>query len=153
MNKPKKNTVYGRSFTLLLPLNGIECWNHNNNAVGKFQVGETITVNHVYDATHTTITCAEKEGRPVFLDGKVMLWNGHEYGTEQGKPVMGYRFIAPNEALANAIGKKMPKHTIDIVGDIIAVESGTGTQVQARRVASVLQGTSIGDKFKRRYVH
>jgi hypothetical protein len=137
--------VYGKKFILRLPLNGIECWNFTDGSTGKFNVGESVEVLHIYDTTHTVIQCEEKDGRPVFLNGD------HKVSPHSGERVMGYRFIAPNLALWNAIGVKRPRKTADLVGDLIAHETGNATPIQQKRLFRTLRKSGIGAKLQGHY--
>lgn len=130
--------VYGRDFTLLLPLEKVECWNQTDDSYGNIPAGHTIHVCHANDATRTTIL-ASKEGMPIF----------HKDGTPNKS--LGYRFIVPNTILGPAIGQPMPATTPDLIGDIIAVESGPSTRKQRQHVIRALKGTSLGAKMKHRY--
>lgn len=145
-------SVYGQTFTLLEPLERVECWNFSSEVIGNFAAGETITVLHGYDSTQTTIQCAEKDGRPVFNPDGTPLMSKHKF-LEGGEPAqqVGYRFIVNNEALGKAIGVDMPKKTPDLVGDLMAYEDGTATPKQTKRLFRQLRKSGIGSKLQGHY--
>lgn len=139
---------YGQSFVLRRPLTDVECWNSSRDSTSSFAVGETITLCRVYDATHTTVVCAEKDGRPLTnKDGTPDLYT---VGTQQ-YPRHGYRFIVPNQILGEAIGIEMPATTPDLVGDLIAYETGEATPEQEAALFETLRETGIGKKLQGHY--
>lgn len=131
--------MYNQDYVLKAPLTNVECWNFSDGSVGNFQAGETIRVQRVYDSTHTTILCAEKGGRPVTKPDGTM------------KVSLGYRFIVPNTMLAQAIDADVPLETDDLVGDIIAYETGTADKQTTDRLFTTLRKTGIGSKLQGHY--
>jgi hypothetical protein len=134
------SSAYGKSYVLIQPIEKAECWNCTDDSYGSFAVGETLHVLHVYDAFHTTCRCAEEDGRPLF----------NKDGTKNEKQE-GYRFIVNNEVLGRAIGVEMPKQTADLVGDIIAYESGDMSAEQEGEFLDGLRESGLGQKLQGHY--
>ncbi len=144
-----KNSPYNKVFTLLQPLEHVECWNYYCAAWATIPAGELIEVCHENDATHTTISVKPghaNEGIPVFMpdSAPMMLRDG-------SGPSMGYRFIVDNQVLGEAIGVTMPKRTADLVGQIINYESGDASPVETERLFKTLRRTGIGRKLQGHY--
>ena len=114
-----KPSIYGQTHRLLRDLVDVECWNCSGESKATLKAGEMLTVQRVYDATHTTVFLRADPPEPG-LSGHIRTvptWN-------EGHIVDGYRFIVPNTVLAGALGIEMPEKTKDLVGGIIAYESG-----------------------------
>lgn len=147
----EQETIYGREFTLLEPLEKVECWNYSSAVHGNFAAGEKITVVQIYDAHHTTILCAEEGGRPTFnADGSPHTWTP-SYDGAVPQPSLGYRFIVNNEVLSKAIGFPIPKQTPDLVGDILAYESGEMTEDEEEEFLDRLAESGVGNKLQGHY--
>lgn len=145
---------YGQAFVLKTALENVECWNHGD-CMATLPAGEVVELVCVNDATHTTIRLPNQEdGIPVaFKDGRPYTGIKHQHPRENREYVggNGYRFIAENQALGAAIGVPMPKKTADLVGDIIAHESGQADEKTTKRLFKTLKKSGIGSKLQGRY--
>lgn len=139
--------MYGQEFVLKAPLIDVECWNFSDGKTGRFDAGETIRVLSVYDSTHTTISATNEPGRGIGRTGERPVWNRD--GTPYKSP--GYRFIVPNALLATAIDADVPATTPDLIGDLIAYESGEATDDQEDRLFRTLRETGIGKHLQGHY--
>lgn len=124
---------YGKTFVLKTELTGIECWNRTDGERFTLPAGTLLKLEHVNDATHTTCM-AQTEG-----------------GESREMFPGCYRWIVENQALGVAIGVRMPKRTGDLVGDIMAYESGEATPKQEKRLFSTLHRTGIGRRLQGHY--
>ena len=130
--------MYNADHVLKTPLLNVECWNCTNGSTASFNRGETIRALHVYDKYNTVIECKEPEGRPLT----------DKDGTP-GNGTLGYRFIVPNLALAFAIDAHVSLESEDLVGDIIAYESGE--LASPKRLFKKLKESGIGNKLQGYY--
>ncbi len=127
---------------LVKPLEKCECWNFTDGKYASFAVGEEIKPIRAFDATHTTFECKEcdADGRPVCnADGSTYAGSN------------GYRFIADNNALAEATGLPIPEKVFDLVGQIMAYESGELDEAQTQELMDYLRTTGIGKQLQGRY--
>ena len=132
---------YGRKFFTSMPLIGVECWNFTGGEKHTLPTGTILEVERVYDATHTTcMLCDESGDHP-----GIML--SLKDGTQQ----RGYRFIVENQQLGKSIGHPMPKKTQDMIGDLLAYESGNADGKQTKRLFRTLRKTGIGSKLQGHY--
>lgn len=131
--------MYDQDHVLIAPLTNVECWNCTDGSSGDFQAGETIRVLHVHDKTHTTIQCKEKDGHPL----------NNPDGTPSERK--GWRFIVPNTMLARAIQAEVPLETVDLIGDLIAYETGEADEETTERLFNTLRETGIGSKLQGHY--
>lgn len=110
-------TPYGKTLQLKKDLTDTECWNSSEGATATLPAGMFVTIQHPYDATSTTLLAATEVGmlkaHPDIQKGGILLSNGYK----------GYRFIVPNNILADALEIEMDEKTEDIVGDIIVYET------------------------------
>lgn len=150
----KIKVPYGETFTLKTPLENLECWNHGD-CMATLPVGETVKLDSVSDATHTTLSLPKRpDGIPVtFKDGRPYTGVEHQHPREDRKYTgsNGYRFIVENQALGAAIGVPMPKKTMDLVGDIMAYESGEADEKTVKRLFRTLRKTGIGSRLQGHY--
>lgn len=133
MSKPKKELPYHKTFTLLADIPNVECWNWTSGKTVTLPKGATLKVIQVYDATHTTCSIVDEKGETV------------EFAPS------GYRWIINNTALSKAIGAYVPRRTGDLVGDLIAYESGESSPKQTARLFKKLRKTGIGRKLQGHY--
>lgn len=150
----KNRVPYGEQFMLLLELKDVECWNYGD-CKATLPIGTVVKLDSVNDATHTTISLPQhKNGIPItFKDGRPYSGVSHKHPRDPGNYTggNGYRFIVENKALGAAIGVLMPRTTPDIVGDIMAYESGQADEKQTKRLFKTLQRTGIGHKLQGHY--
>ena len=137
---------YGQTLPLLQPIPKCECWNSTTGGTADLPAGLFITVEHAYDATQTTVlasTCGSsiRKDDPRIHLGGLPLSNGDK----------GYRFIIPNTFLALALGTPMPEKTEDIVGDLIAYETGQMSPKQEKKLFKTLKSSGLGKKLQGHY--
>ena len=126
---------YGQTFALKAALVNVECWNKTGKERFTLPAGTLLKLEHVNDSTSTTCMAQDPEEPGKALE----LYPG------------AYRWIVENQALGAAIGVPMPKRTADLVGDIIAYESGQAGARQAKRLFRTLKETGIGAKLQGHY--
>ena len=63
----------------------------------------------------------------------------------------GYRFIINNEELGKALGVPIPKKTEDLVGDILAYETGAASPSQTKKLFKSLKKSGTDQKLQRHY--
>lgn len=149
----KTDSLYGIKVVLQKDLTNVECWNCTDGSTGTIPAGNTIEVCHVNDATHTTIqvesgpalTCVDRyieppqppacSRKPGLMGLKLNL---KPDGSEP-QNVYGYRFIVPNKMLREATGLPYPEKTRDLVGEIMAAESGELDDNQMRETIKALK--------------
>jgi len=117
-----KSKIYGVIVPLLEDVRGVECWNFTDRSKHDLAAGTLVTADNVNDATHTTVCVRDKDGN---APGILLTW-------DNGQKQMGYRFIIPNKVLRKATGLRVPFRTDDLVGDIIAYESGELTEAESK---------------------
>lgn len=139
----KTQAPYGQTFPLLSDLTNVECWNFTDNSRYTLPKGTMLKVEHVNDATHTT--CMVIVPKPPLRE------DGCQPADVSPIAHNAWRFIVENQALAAAIGVPMPKKTADLVGDIIAYESGTASPKRTKKLFSTLRKTGIGRKLQGHY--
>lgn len=142
---------YGKCVALKTDLLKVQCWNCTDGSTGDIPAGTEVEICHAHDATNTTIcvktgsslvcvdafyqptppACAMKSG----LMGLPL--NKHPDGRPPAQE-HGFRFIVPNTMLREA-GVDVPVTTRDIVGEIIAFESGEMNEDQARSLLTALK--------------
>ena len=130
-----KQKIYGVTVPLLEDVKGVECWNFTDRSKHDLPAGTLVTLDNENDATHTTVCLGVKD----------------EYGRTSGMPLiradgqtqLGYRFIIPNKVLRKATGLKVPLRTGDLVGNIIAFESGELTVDQAEKLLRKLKKSGM----------
>ncbi len=133
---------YGQTFALKTALENVECWNMTGNERFTLPAGTLLKLEHCYDSFHTTCMAQNPAAQTkVFpaIPEALELFPG------------AYRFIVENQALGAAIGVPMPKKTADLVGDIIAYESGEADEKQTKRLFKTLKKTGIGSKLQGHY--
>ena len=134
---------YGQNFVLTTPLEDVECWNRTDGKLWTIPAGTTVLVCHVNDATHTTVQV---------VAGPALVMRHGALGLPLSSlEDVGYRFIVENQTLGDAIGVEMPKRTADLIGDLIAYESGEATPTQTRRLFRKLKSTGIGSRLQGHY--
>jgi len=144
---PKKiKPPYKQTLPLLHPLPKSQCWNSTNGSTADLPAGLLITVEGGYDAWNTTILASTCGSSAYPADPRI-----HIGGLPLTDGTLGYRFIIPNQTLGEALGVSMPKKTGDIIGDIIAYESGEASPSQTRRLFRSLKKTGIGKKLQGHY--
>lgn len=124
---------YGQTFTLNQTIVGVECWNKTDGSKYDLQAGLKIQLNSAYNSTSTTCCAMDDTGK------SLELFPGC------------YRFIIDNQVLGAAICVPMPKTTPDLIGDIIAYESGVSTPKQQKRLFKTLRKTGIGSRLQGHY--
>lgn len=129
----KQSLPYDKIFTLSIDIPNAECWNWSNNERVTLPANTRVRVLRVYDATHTTIEVVDQNNNTV------------EFAPN------GYRWIVPNTILAKAIDAYVPERTADLIGDIIAYESGEASEQQTKKLFKKLQKTGIGRKLQGHY--
>ena len=140
-------TPYGRTFTLKTALEHVECWNCSDGSTGTIPGGTLILVEYANDSTRTTVMVKDGEGPK----GRMGLTLENKPDGSPPQQKAGYRFIVENQALGAAIGVPMPKKTADLVGDIIAYETGEADDEQTDRLFDTLRETGIGAKLQGHY--
>lgn len=151
--KPEVVSPYNQKFVLKQTLVDVECWNCTDGSTGTILAGTEIEVHHVHDSTSTTISV--KSGPALVLaepyiqirppccgladPGLMGLpLNRHADGSAPAQ-VLGYRFIVNNLVLGEAIGVPMLEKTRDLVGEIIAAESGELSDDELRDTIKALK--------------
>ena len=149
----KPESLYNIKVVLQKDLVDVECWNCTDGSTGTIPAGTTIEVCNVNDATHTTIcveegpalTCVDRyiePPQPPACSRKPGLMglklNKHADGSEP-QNVYGYRFIIPNAILRAATGLPYPDKTRDLVGEIMAAESGELDDEQMKETIKALK--------------
>ena len=107
---------YSKTLPLNQELSGVECWNLTGGERFTLPAGTLIRIEHAYDSTNATCMAVNAAGEAVALFPNA------------------YRWIIPNAELSRVTGAKLPKRSRDIVGEILAYESGQATPKQAARL-------------------
>jgi hypothetical protein len=132
---------YRETFKLKRKLESVECWNFSGDDRYDIPKGRMVRLDNSGSATETVVTVLDRNGNSV---GIPCLRTG-------GAWQQGYRFIVDNQVLGKAIGIKMPKTTPDLVGDIIAYETGEATPKQAAKLMRDLKKSGIGKRLQGHY--
>ena len=146
MKKKPIQVPYHKTFKLLKPLEKVRCWNFVSNDTFTVQAGLLITLNHPNDATSTTVCVVDKDGKAPGI-----LLNYVPHGRTEPVQQLGYRFTVNNLVLGDAIGIPMPERTYDLVGDILAYETGKATDRQTKRLFTHLRKTGLGKQLQGHY--
>jgi hypothetical protein len=150
----KNKVPYGQTFALKTALENVKCWNFTTDQTFTVPAGLLVRLENVDDATHTTVCVVDSEGKAPGIElTYIPRYFAHIASTHELQPItaLGYRFIVENQALGSAIGIPMPKKTADLVGDIIAYESGMADEKQTKRLFKTLKTTGIGSKLQGHY--
>lgn len=137
---------YGQTLQLLEPIPNCECWNSTNGATANLPKGMFITLEHAYDSTQTTVLASSCGSSALKADPKI-----HVGGLPLSNGDTGYRFIIPNTFLTHALGIQMPETTPDIVGDLIAYETGQMSHKQEKKLFKNLKSSGLGKKLQGHY--
>lgn len=124
---PEIVAPYGQTFALKSPLANVECWNRNDHERFTLPAGTLLKLEHANDAKHTTCMASRE------------MFPGC------------YRWIVGNVELEAAIGIEIPHVTGDLIGELIAYESGEATPKQTRQLFTTLRKTGIGSKLQGHY--
>lgn len=128
-----KKTFYNQTYPALSEIKDVECWNRTDGSTGTIPAGTPVLVCHAYDSSHTTVQI--ENGLPLNGDDKDI----------------GYRFIVKNVVLNKALNIKLPVKTFDLVGNIIAHETGNLSEKKTNKLLGVLKKSGIGAKLQGRY--
>jgi hypothetical protein len=140
----KINVPWKQVFKLNKDVNGVECWNlSKRDGVFNLPAGQLVRLDNVNDKTSITVCCVDETGKSVGITLGGFWANGHAK--------RGYRFIIPNGVLSEAIGIPLPKSQRDLVGEIIAYESGKASPKQADALFTTLRKTGLGRQLQGHY--
>jgi hypothetical protein len=126
MKKSPKQSPYGKVVTLTVPVNKVECWNFVDGSTHTLPAGTMLKLENVHESGSTTCMLVDKDGNHPGI--MLQLANG----TKQ----RGYRFILKNATLNRLANAKLPRKAFDIVGAIMAYESG---QMPPRQTLSLFR--------------
>jgi hypothetical protein len=147
-------SVYGQVVVIASALPDVECWNFNCDDRFTLPAGTRIRVEHVNDAKYTTVTVVDEQGEAPGIElTYTPRYFAHIESTHDRAPVkqLGYRFIVENRALAVATGLPIPVKTRDLVGEIVAYETGAASPRQTKRLFGHLRRTGIGSRLQGHY--
>jgi hypothetical protein len=131
----KEQIPYGLEKVTIAALTGLESWNITGKERFDLPVGTRIHINHVSDASSTVVTTVNTMSVAIPHPD-----NGN-----------AYRFIVPNLELGKALGMDLPEKTKDLVGDIIAFESGEMDEDEAREFLTDLKETGLAYRLQGSY--
>lgn len=148
----KSDSLYNLKVVLQKDLTNVECWNCIDDSTGTIPAGTTIEVCHVNDATHTTIQvesgpaliCVDRYYQPQppacsIKPGLMGLKLNLKPDGSKPQQKHGFRFIIPNAMLRAATGLPYPDRTRDLVGEIMAAESGELDDDELRETIKALK--------------
>jgi hypothetical protein len=145
---------YGKTFQLKAALVDVECWNFSTPQRFTVPAGLLVRLDTIADTTHTTVCVVDEAGEASGIElGYVPTFHHHIPSTHDRtqRTAIGYRFIVENQILGEAIGIEMPKTTSDLVGDLIAYETGTTDDKTTKRLFKTLKKTGIGSRLQGHY--
>jgi hypothetical protein len=137
----KRESPYGKTAVLKQDIRGVECWNFTDNSKWNLPCGTRIHIDNVQDATHTTVCVIDENGQAP----------GVPCPNADGSDRIGYRFIINNTTLSQATGIHIPRKTRDIVGEIMAYESGEMIGAQQVKLFRRMKKTGIGRYLQGHY--
>jgi hypothetical protein len=150
--KTKAQSPYGQTATTARELTGVECWNFISRDTFTLPAGTRLRIDNPSDATKTVVCVVDECGEAVGLRltytptrfPHILAIDGPVHQT-------GYRFIVCNGALAEATGLPIPTRTFDLVGELIAYETGKASTKRVRRLFGRLRETGIGSRLQGHY--
>ena len=140
--KTPPNSPYGKVVILTGPATNVECWNFTAaGSTHTLPTGTRLVLEHVYDSDSTTCMLVDEAGhRPGILLKR-------EDGTKQ----VGYRFIINNADLNRLSDAKLPKKAYDVVGAMMAYESGDLNKKETLRLFKHLKSEGLLSKLQGHY--
>lgn len=114
MKKSPKQSPYGKVVILTAPAAQVECWNFTDGSTHPLPAGTMLQLEHVHESGSTVCMLVDQDGNHPGI--MLRLANGAEQ--------RGYRFILKNTDLNRLANAKLPRKAFDLVGAIMAYESG-----------------------------
>jgi hypothetical protein len=132
---------YGQTVALRSDLSDVECWDFTCGSLFILPAGTLVRADYLSDPTHTTVSVLDAAGR---TPGLALV-------RKDGRTQTGYRFVVGNGALAAATGLAIPESTGDLLGSVIAYETGQLGERDTERLFRELRETAIGRRLQGRY--
>lgn len=154
MKKPKIEVPWKQVFTLKHDLTEVECWNFTCNETFTVPAGLLVRLENVNDETSITVCVVDEKGNAPGIElTYVPRYFAHIKSTHDRTPVVqrGYRFIIENQKLSAAIGIPLPEKQYDLVGNIMAYESGQLSAPKTKKLFTTLRKTGIGKRLQGHY--
>jgi hypothetical protein len=110
-----KKSPYGKTVVLTEALTGVECWNFIDGSEHTLPKGSLLQLEYATESDSTVCMLVDETGESP----------GISLVVNDGGKQLGYRFIVKNKDLNRLANAGLPAKTYDIVGNIMAYETGT----------------------------
>lgn len=153
-SNPSIEVPWKQTFKLKHDLTEVECWNFTSGDKFTLPAGTLVRLENVNDSTSITVCVVDEKGNAPGIElTYVPTYHAHIKSTHDRTPVVqrGYRFICENQKLSAAIGIPLPEKQYDLVGEIMAYESGQASPTRTKKLFSTLRKTGIGKKLQGHY--
>lgn len=135
---------FRQTFRLLTPLVNVQCDNFVGHDEFTVPAGLLVRLEHPRSTTEIVVCVVDDKGEAPGIElTYVPTYHVHIASTHDRTPIKqtGYRFVVGLQALGAAIGIEIPMTVPDLVGDMIAHETGTLDRSGTRRLVRTLRKT------------
>jgi hypothetical protein len=128
------NIPYGETVITQAELADVECWNLSDK---RFDIPAGTRLRVEYVGGPSITVCAMVDMRDI--------------PTPHPKNRLAYRFCVDNLQLGRALGKEFPATTPDLVGDLIAYESGEMDEARSNEFLKELKEAGLAGRLRGHY--